>query len=410
MKLRISLIALTVTLFSTSANATDIPASFAFTGAGYGHGVGLSQIGGRAMAMAGESSTAILSYYFPGSTLETANESQSLRINIGHLLTNLRIKTDSTGGVFNLYFGDLAETATATPVHSFNTGQSLNFKIIGSKIAATSTHMPAPHSATKFTLRWSGTRLLEGQSTLMSLTHSGKTVKYKHGQMQLKIVTDKKLGKRIEVTNLVRLQDEYLYGVSEVPSSWPSEMLDAQAIASRTYALAKGGKLRASCDCNLYGSISDQLFAGYSKESEKTYGALWKAAVDRTAGKVITQNGLLITPFFTSSTGGVTETALNAWGSELAYTVSVPDAASARVDINPRYATWQRSIDQKVIALAFGLPDVTMLEIVSINSTGTVGQIKATSSAGTVSQLRGETFRSRTLLPSAWFNLSAGLS
>ena len=132
--------------------------------------------------------------------------------------------------------------------------------------------------------------------------------------------------------------------------------------------------------------------------------------MDRTAGKVITQNGLLITPFFTSSTGGVTETALNAWGSELAYTVSVPDPASSRIDINPRYATWQRSIDQKVIALAFGLPDVAMLEILSINSTGTVGQIKATSSAGTVSQLRGETFRSRTLLPSAWFNLSAGLS
>jgi len=109
-------------------------------------------------------------------------------------------------------------------------------------------------------------------------------------------------------------------------------------------------------------------------------------------------------------TGGVTETAVNAWGSELAYTVSVPDSASARMDINPRYATWQKVIDQKVIAAAFGLVDVVRLEILSRNTTGTVGFIRATSSAGITADIRGETFRSRTLLPSAWFNLSEGLS
>ena len=410
MKKSVAILSLISSLTFTPSFAAEAPANFSFTGSGYGHGVGLSQIGGRAMAMAGESSTAILSYYFPGSQVETTSVNPSLRINIGHLLTTLKLQTNSTGGVFNLYFGDLAETATALPVHTFAGKQSLNFSIVGSKILATSAHMPAPHTATRFTLRWTGTRAIDGPPTLMNVTHTGKTTKYRHGQMQLKLVNDKKLGKRIALTNTVRLEDEYLYGVSEVPSSWPNEMLDAQVIASRSYALAKGAKIRSACNCNLYGSISDQLFAGYSKESEKTYGAFWKAAVNRTVGKILTHNGTVIAPFFTSSTGGVTETAVNAWGSELAYTVSVPDSASARMDINPRYATWQKVIDQKVIAAAFGLVDVVSLEILSRNTTGTVGLIRATSSAGITVEIRGETFRSRTLLPSAWFSLSEGLS
>ncbi|CAB4825882.1 unannotated protein [freshwater metagenome] len=62
-------------------------------------------------------------------------------------------------------------------------------------------------------------------------------------------------------------------------------------------------------------------------------------------------------------------------------------------------------VSQEVIALAFLLPDVATLEIVSRNSTGTVGMIKAVSSAGVEVVLRGETFRSRTKIPSAWFEL-----
>ena len=45
------------------------------------------------------------------------------------------------------------------------------------------------------------------------------------------------------------------------------------------------------------------------------------------------------------------------------------------------------------------------LEIVMKNTSGTVATIKATSSAGIQKSLRGETFRSRTKIPSAYFNL-----
>ena len=45
-------------VFSTlipTAQAVDIPATFSFQGSGYGHGVGLSQMGARYMANAGQS-------------------------------------------------------------------------------------------------------------------------------------------------------------------------------------------------------------------------------------------------------------------------------------------------------------------------------------------------------------------
>jgi hypothetical protein len=73
--------------------------------------------------------------------------------------------------------------------------------------------------------------------------------------------------------------------------------------------------------------------------------------------------------------------------------------------INPRFVTWNREVPQSVIATAFVLPDVVSLEILGMNESGTVAQIQATSSSGVQVALRGETFRSRTKIPSAWFSL-----
>jgi SpoIID/LytB domain protein len=214
----------------------------------------------------------------------------------------------------------------------------------------------------------------------------------------------------MEITNTVRIHDEYLFGISEVPSSWPIQALIAQAIASRTYALSKLGTPKIACDCNLYNNISDQSFVGFSKEIEPMYGKFWKAAVlasapSESTGLSVTFNGLPISAFFTSSSGGQTETSINAWGKERSFTSSVADPFSRDPILNPRYFTWNKSLDQLTLAKAFVLADVVSLNIDSRNSTGTVATITATSSDGRTSTLRGETFRSRTQLPSAWFNL-----
>ena len=399
---------LVLTIFPSAASAADVPATFAFQGSGYGHGVGMSQIGARAKALAGESATAILQYYYTGTAIETVTDTQILRINVGHLLTSAKLRSDSNGAQLQLFAGDLGETQTAAPLATLASKTSLNLALTNNLIAISTTRgskNTAVATGTTFTLRWTGTRYLEGPVTVLSLTTGNTVNRYRHGQMSFKIIRDKVLGKRIEIINSVRLQDEYLWGISEVPSSWPAAALEAQAIASRTYAYAKSFKLRAACDCHLYGTISDQTFTGYSKESEPKFGELWKAAVNRTAGSIITFAGAPITAYFTSSSGGATETSEHAWGTATPYTVSVSDSASVNAVLNPRFATWSREISQSVIAQAFLLPDVVSLNVLSLNPAGTVASIQATSSTGLIAILRGETFRSRSKLPSAWFAL-----
>lgn len=403
-----SLAIASTTLLPNTASAETVPATFSFQGSGYGHGVGMSQIGARAKALAGESATAILQYYYTGTVVETMTDTQILRINLGNLLTSAKLRSDSKGAVLQLFAGDLSETQTATPLLTFPSKTSLNLALSDGVIAISTTRGSVVKEITtggNFTLRWSGTRYQDGPPAVISLKTNGATKKYRHGQISLKIIRDKAVGKRMAIINSVRLQDEYLWGIGEVPSSWPTQALDAQAIASRTYALAKSTKIRSACDCHLYATISDQNFAGYSKESEPRFGEIWKAAVNRTVGSVITYAGTPITAYFSSSSGGTTETSEHAWGTATPYTLSVPDSVSVDIAFNPRFASWTREISQAVIAQAFLLPDVIALSVLSINPAGSVALIQAISSDGSFALLRGETFRSRSRLPSAWFSL-----
>jgi stage II sporulation protein D len=57
-------------LQSTRFTVTRSGSTFRFVGTGYGHGVGLCQVGAAARARLGESTEAILAAYFPGTTLQ----------------------------------------------------------------------------------------------------------------------------------------------------------------------------------------------------------------------------------------------------------------------------------------------------------------------------------------------------
>jgi len=401
-------------LFSfTPAHAVEIPAQFNFQGTGYGHGVGLSQIGARGKALNGETAQAILSYYYSGTQIQPLTDNQNIRVNIGHLLTQATLKSGTQNSTLNLYVGDVGEDTTAIPVATLNWKSGLSFVQLGRNISVflvTGKTSQLIGSNSSWSVRWSGTRYLDGIASTVSLKINSKSVKYRYGQIQIKSVKAPLLGHRMEITNSVRIHDEYLYGISEVPSSWPTQALIAQGIASRSYALSKLGIPKTACDCNVYNNISDQSFVGFSKEIEPIYGPLWRAAVQAsslsdTTGEVITVNGLPITAFFTSSSGGITETSTNAWGKERSFTTSVADPFSQDPILNPRFFTWTRPISQGILARAFVLTDVVSLSIDARNPTGTVARITATSSDGKTATLRGETFRSRTQLPSAWFNL-----
>lgn len=95
--------------------------------------------------------------------------------------------------------------------------------------------------------------------------------------------------------------ERYVRGVvaAEMPSGFPMAALEAQAIASRTYALtshAGGSRF------DVYADTRSQVYQGAAAETART-----NAAVAATAGQVVTYRGRPVTTFFFASSGGMTE-------------------------------------------------------------------------------------------------------
>ena len=91
---------------------------------------------------------------------------------------------------------------------------------------------------------------------------------------------------------------QYLYGIAEMPSSWNTEALKAQAVAARSYALAytKNGT-KSIC-----ATQSCQVYIGSSK------GGAWEQAVGATRGVVITDGGNATSTQYSSTSGGYLNT------------------------------------------------------------------------------------------------------
>jgi stage II sporulation protein D len=372
----------------------ETPQAFSFTGSGYGHGVGMSQMGARAHAQAGESATAILNYYYKDVVVAPIVDTQTIRVNIGHLLKSISFVSATPDSLIQIYAGEVVGPTEVAPLATFTAKQKASLRVDAQG------NVTGPVTTKLMTVRWSG------PNSVIAFSQPGSAVKYRYGQMQIKVVKG-----AFEVTNSLSLHDEYLWGISEMSSAWPSAALEAQVIASRSYALSKIGAIKASCDCHVYSHIADQNFVGYSKEIEPKIGALWKAAVIRTnidtsTSFAILANGKPIQAYYFSSSGGATQTTLDAWGQATSYTQSVADPAGLDPKINPRFANWKASATQELVAKAFLLPEIISLEIVSRNTAGAVTYIKGTSANGSTKLLRGDTFRSRVKIPSPYFQLA----
>lgn len=388
------LLASAVLIASLPVARAEIPSTFAFTGSGYGHGVGMSQIGAKVRALSGESATAILNYYYKDVVIAPVVDTHTVRVNLAHAVRAASFVTATPGSVIEIFQGDIGTALDVSPIATLPTGQKATFRVQAGEANY------GAISGTAFTIRW------QGPGAVITVGHPGETARYRYGQIQLKIVKG-----ALEVTNSLSMHDEYLLGISEVPSSWPMAVLEAQAIASRSYALSKLGPIRAACDCHVYDHISDQNFVGYSKEIERKFGKNWRAAVinthiDSATSLAILSAGKPVQAYYFSSSGGATQTTKDAWGQATSYTQSVPDPGSLDIKHNPRFVSWKASASQSSVATAFLLPDVISLEILSRNSAGAVTSIKGIASDGSYKILRGDTFRSRVKIPSPYFSLT----
>lgn len=123
------------------------------------------------------------------------------------------------------------------------------------------------------------------------------------------------LGKNGKVLRIETLSVEtYLKGVlpKEMPPSWSSEALKAQAVAARSYALANLHKHEADgydvCDtthCQVYDASAAT--------------AATNAAIEATRGEVMTYGGRIVEGIFHSDSGGMTEDSEVVWGTNTPY-------------------------------------------------------------------------------------------
>lgn len=121
--------------------------------------------------------------------------------------------------------------------------------------------------------------------------------------------------------------EKYLVGVvlGEMPASFETEALKAQAVVARTYTLkcaeagVKHGVGTMCADptcCQAYVNPAD--YGGGEENLNKV-----RSAVEETAGEVLTYNGNLIEATYFSCSGGATEDAVAVWGTDYPYLRSV---------------------------------------------------------------------------------------
>jgi len=155
-----------------------------------------------------------------------------------------------------------------------------------------------------------------GWSDTAILTHyyTGTTL----GQAPANAVVKVLMGAKVVAVPL----EHYVRGVvsAEMPSSWPLAALEAQAIASRTYALtAHAGGSRF----DVYADTRSQVYRGAAAETAQT-----NAAVVATAGQIVLYQGRPAATYYFASSGGMTEDNENSFLGSLPepWLRGVPDA------------------------------------------------------------------------------------
>lgn len=359
-----------------AAGAAEVPAAFTFLGAGWGHGVGMSQWGAYGMAKEGNSYDQIIGHYFPGTALtpmSTLGDTGLNTIRVGIMQDGTSIQlygralASSGGGSLDVSLDGAAPLVFAPDTKVTISLASGKARVVSGTTSAT---------ATQVTVRWNDTSANTGKASYIDFsgtyTKSDGTTgsvahAYRYGFLDVRAAELAGDG-RADLNAVIqqRLTDEYVKGISEVSNSWFPEALKAQTVAARSYALASiisinnsssgvalsgfPKKVRASCLCQLLTGTSDQVYRGYDKETDYL-GSNWTDAVNATApggdGQIVTSGSTVVKTFFASSTGGKTQPVAEVWGSAAPWLVTVDDHWSLDAP-NPN-AAWSKTVTQATL-------------------------------------------------------------
>jgi SpoIID/LytB domain protein len=350
-------------------------ATFSITGSGWGHGVGMSQHGARGMADQGAGAAAILAHYYTGTAISGVAEAGDLRVLVGIAGSFTLVAAGATtiDGV-----GTLPAGATATVTRSG--GSVVVTGAVGGTVAA------------PLVVRPNGTPLR------LSPPDRG----FHRGWLTFGL--DSSGGLRAVVNGLST--SAYLRGLGEMPTSWPMEALKAQAIAARSIAVKRAARAdRGSSDHDL-SALLDGAFIGWDREGGA--GAdRWIAAVDSTAGQVVTHGGSVVDAYYAASSGGWTESSEYVWVSALPHLRAVADPADLN-GANPN-ASWTVTLSGSALGAKLGLGSVA--RVAAAGPFGASGRTDRatftfTDSAGRTASVTGARLRSILGLRSTLFRIN----
>ena len=335
---------------------------FVLTGGGYGHGVGMSQYGAFAQAIAGRTYPDILGFYYPGTEIGKAPAAK-VRVLVATGRRSLRLGSAAPFRVL-----DAAGTTVDVPAAGLVLRPDLEVMVDGVATVLTGPLVFRPARGATLTLDGTGYR----------------------GELRATVVQG-----RLQVVDHVGL-DAYLLGVvpGEVPIEWPAETLKAQAVAARSYALASMVK---AGEWDLYADTRSQAYYGVGREARAT-----SAAVNATRGQVLTFAGKIATTFYYSSSGGRTAASQDVFGVTYGYLQAFDDPW----DTASPFHRWEpRVLTPGALAKAFGLASPVMDVQAAPTPSGRPSTVTLTTKDGSTVELPANVVRARLELRSTAFRL-----
>jgi SpoIID/LytB domain protein len=389
-------------LASSPANA--VPNEWIIVGSGWGHGVGLSQYGALGQALDGRSWQDILSHYYPGSSLSDSPVDKQIIVGLSQDKTAVFVRLDK--------FTDDAQlemSIDGNPVATIGSGTVIRIESNGNSVVTSGGDDGRAESrgtGKKISFRISAGSGLINTNSGTPETNAGSALsspghRYKYGTLNVVYGGDNDGRADLYTSISMRLADEYPLGIAEMSSSWPKAALVAQVVASRSYGLGKANSgIRGNCGCHIYNNSTDQVYVGYSKESDPWRDAVNSALNGAGQPAVLTFGGKAITAYFASSTGGRTMSTLDAWGGNVSWSQSVDDNWSLNAR-NPN-SRWGVRMSQSAMAAALGLSNVQSIDVVERYSSGAARTLVAKDSNGGSVTLSGRTFQARMKLKSTY--------
>lgn len=212
--------------------------------------------------------------------------------------------------------------------------------------------------------------------------------------------------------------EEYVKGVvaSEVPAAFDEEAIKAQAVAARTYYIAKrldnctqasGAEICDSTHCQVYSS-KEKTMLKWSAANSQMYWDKISKAVEDTEGQVLVYDGDVISyPQFFATSSGKTESSVDVFARDIPYLKSTESLGE---EVAPKYnSTIKISITDFVntINASYGnakLTNENAKEVVKIISNTEGGAVKEVAISNEV--IAGTKFRTLFKLNSANFTMN----